>query len=595
MALTPLQGTLGIKRAAHLLRRATFGATKEQIDTFAGLTAAEAIAILFDDSIPDAPLPLDPATGQEWVISGTTDANSEESALQDYFKGWFLGQILRRSDLAEEHQVAYNVREKITLFFHIHFTTMQSKVNNSRSLYFQNQLFRTFAFDKQVTVDPLIPDQDLKEWRNFKELAKKICVDNAMLRFLDGRLNVKGNPNENFGRELLELYTIGRGLEGTLPEGGEQGDYFNYTEQDVQEGARVLSGFTTDDNFSNIDEDTMLPRGVVRGGIIASGHDNDPKEFSGRLDNQIIEPDPLLLQGDEPTEASALDEISQLVDLIFSKDEAARYICRRLYRYFIYHEIGAEVDENIITPMAETFIANGYRIYPVLEQLFSSEQFYGGAAGYPDDNFGAIIKSPLDLAANTIRFFEVPFPEYESDLENFYEFTDTIFRSMGLMGMNFYEPFEVAGYSAYHQYPIYNRNWISTNYLTRRYEFIQQSLGMESMMDPEQPGMDMLNFLKSKFPTIGENARDLIKELTKYLLPVHENLEYDDALDDSSEITAERINYFLFAFLYSPEFDAEPEAAWSSRWSNLSERELLEGQVQNLMNAMLQSPEYQLA
>lgn len=595
MALTPLQGTLGIKRAAHLLRRATFGATKEQIDTFAGLTSTEALEILFDDSIPDPPLPMDPATGQEWVISGTTDANSEESALQDYFKGWFLGQILRRADLAEEHQVAYNVREKITLFFHIHFTTMQSKVNNSRSLYFQNQLFRTFAFDKQVAVDPLIPDQDLKEWRNFKDLAKKICVDNAMLRFLDGRLNVKGNPNENFGRELMELYSIGRGLEGTIPDGGEQGDYFNYTEQDVQEGARVLSGFTTDDTFGNIDEDTMLPRGVVRGGIIASGHDNDPKEFSTRLDNQIIEPDPLLLQGDEPTEASALDEISQLVDLIFSKDETARYICRRLYRYFIYHEIGAEVDENIITPMAETFIANGYRIYPVLEQLFSSEQFYGGADGYLDDNFGAIIKSPLDLAACTIRFFEVPFPEYQSDLEGFYDYTNTIFRSMGLMGMNFYEPFEVAGYSAYHQYPIYNRNWISTNYLTRRYEFIQQSLSMESMMDPEQPGMNMLNFLKSKFPTIGENARDLIKELTKYLLPVHENLEYDDAQDDSAEITAERINYFLFAFLYSPEFDAEPEAAWTSRWPNLSERELLEGQVQNLMNAMLQSPEYQLA
>ena len=118
---------------------------------------------------------------------------------------------------------------------------------------------------------------------------------------------------------------------------------------------------------------------------------------------------------------------------------------------------------------------------------------------------------------------------------------------------------------------------------------------MESMMDPEQPGMNILEFLKSKFPTIGENARALVMELAKYLLPVHENLEYDDSLDDSAEITAERINYFLFAFLYSPQFDAEPEAAWSSRWPTLSERELLEGQVQNLMNAMLQSPEYQLA
>ena len=114
-------------------------------------------------------------------------------------------------------------------------------------------------------------------------------------------------------------------------------------------------------------------------------------------------------------------------------------------------------------------------------------------------------------------------------------------------------------------------------------------------MGPEQPGINVFDFLKSKFPTDGENARTLIIELTKYLLPVHENLEYDDAQDDNAEITAERIHYFLFAFLFSPQFDAEPEEAWTMRWTTLFERELMDGQVESLMNALLQSPEYQLA
>jgi hypothetical protein len=115
-----------------------------------------------------------------------TQANSGDSDLQEFFKGWFIGQILG-TGVDPSFALAYTTREKIIFFIHTVITAIQSKIDNSRSLYFQNQLFRLFAFDKNQ------PAQ-----YNFKELTKKATVDNAMLRLLDGELNVDGSPNENY-------------------------------------------------------------------------------------------------------------------------------------------------------------------------------------------------------------------------------------------------------------------------------------------------------------------------------------------------------------------------------------------------------------
>jgi uncharacterized protein (DUF1800 family) len=135
------------------------------------------------------------------MVSGVTDSNSEN--LDSLFLRWHLGQM-HGGIATEENKLSHIFREKLVLFLHTHFTTKKSVVSNSRALYFQNELFRKFAFDSYLQVvplDPLDPPIEL----NFKSLAIKISVDNAMLRFLDGRLNVKGNPNENYARELLEL------------------------------------------------------------------------------------------------------------------------------------------------------------------------------------------------------------------------------------------------------------------------------------------------------------------------------------------------------------------------------------------------------
>ena len=584
MPLTELTGTLGYKRAAHLLHRATFGPTKEQIDSFSVLTPAQGVAQLFNQALPDPELPIDPETSKEWVLTGVTDANSGDSDLQEFFKGWFIGQMLGNG-IAPNLSLAYSTREKIVFFTHTVLTTIQTKVDNSRSLYFQNALFRKFALDK-----------NLGPKFNFKELTKKASVDNAMLRLLDGNLNVKGSPNENYGRELHELYTIGRGLEGTLPPVTDPGDYFLYRETDVQAAAKVLSGWDIDSTFSNIDPDTNLPRGMVKGSKTnASSHDNDIKQFSDRFSNKIIQPDPLLLSGGNATEASAYDEVSQLIDSIYSKRETAKNICRRIYRYFVYRDVSTSIDTTVIEEMATTFINGQFKLQPVLEELFKSQHFYDAAVGVSDDNFGGIIKSPLDLMVGTFRLFDIQLPSHTTSSQLFYEKTGDLIRQLTLMGMHFYEPFDVAGYDAYHQFPIYHRAWISTNYLTNRYDFIRQLVSDNQMM-PGTLKINCVNFVKTKIagPT-ASNARALIIELAKYLLPLADNLTFDINADDNSGITAERLNYFLTAFLKTPQIDADPEGLWTFRWNNPSfEPEVVPKQLEGLFNAMMQSPEYQL-
>jgi uncharacterized protein (DUF1800 family) len=573
MPLTAYTGVLGPSRAAHLLRRATFGPTIEQINQFGALTASEAITLLFDDQIADPQLPINPETGQDWLTTGVYGEELGVRGLTDQLVMWFIGLALDNSQ-----PISFSTREKIVYFYHTHFTTKSEKVGNSRSLYFQNELFRQFAFDSNKTIE-----------FNFKTLLKNISMDNAMLRFLDGSQNVKGSPNENYGRELMELYSIGRGLEGTFPTDLPQGDYLNYTEDDVQAAARVLSGLKLDESFATIDLITNLPSGRVE----PDAHDNDDKQFSNRFNNTVVSPDPALLLGSQPTKESVLDEISQLVEMITSQQESALFICRELYRFYVYHEVTQDIQDNIISQMATTLIANGYKIQPVIEDLLQSQHFFDAAASVDDDKYGALIKSPLDLVSSTYRFFKLSLADFTTEYDLFYTQAGNIREHLRRMGLDYYEPFEVAGYTAYHQYPAYNRNWISSNYLTNRYDFIK-NLFM-SAQNPDMPVPDLLQFTKNSFTNaIGEDSRSLIMAYIQYLYPVHFNLTFDPAADDNSGVTAERLNYFIQAFLYEPQIDADPEGEWTNRWNGNFEMAVVEGQLEQLANALLQTPEFQL-
>ncbi len=157
---------------------------------------------------------------------------------------------------------------KLAFFLHTHFTTIASRLDFSHALYYQIKLFRYYALG------------------SLKELSKDICMDNAMLQHLDGVLNEKGRPNENYAREFLELYTIGKG-----PQKG-PGNYTNYTEEDIVAAAKVFSGYKQDKTFSNLQEThgCATVRLELNGQQLASQHDASVKQFSAAFNNQTIAP-----------------------------------------------------------------------------------------------------------------------------------------------------------------------------------------------------------------------------------------------------------------------------------------------------------------
>ncbi|MGB3850942.1 MAG: DUF1800 domain-containing protein [Tunicatimonas sp.] len=539
---------LGTQNAAHLLRRATLGATKQQIDQFAKLTAPAAVDQLFKTN-PLPPPPVDPATGQSWVNPKPTDANSDSGDLQRQLYSWWVNQMATHP---------LSMHEKMTFFLHTHFTTIANRVEEKPALYHQLRLFHHYAMG------------------NIKTLARKICTDNAMLRFLDGHLNEVGNVNENFGREFLELYAIGKGAQAG-PD-----NYTTYTEQDVQAAAKVFSGWKQDKDFANLDAETGTAQAVLKGDPgVAARHDASTKQFSAAFQNQTISPSAMV--GDKATQAAAAGEIDQLVEMVFAQPATARHLCRKLYRYFVYYEITEEVEQTFIAPLAQVLLNSSYDLQPVLSALLTSQHFYDNDnAVVEDDNTGAIIKSPLELIMGTLRFFRTALPKPSGDLEFYYRtYGKVVLDRLTDQGLYFYEPFEVAGYPAYHQGPGYHRNWISANYLARRYEFAKKLI--EGIRDNDQvlAQLDVVAYVENT-SNISDpfDAERLVRELTDYLLP--------------EAITEERFTYFLKSIL----LDDLSEANWQTEWQKYlgsGDDSAVRIQLEKLFNTVLQSPEYQLS
>src|SRR5450432_870823 len=233
----------------------------------------------------------------------------------------------------------------MVLFWHNHFVTETNTVDNALFCYQYNMLLRRHALG------------------NFKEFVRAITVEPAMLRYLNGYANSKKAPDENYGRELQELFTLGKGPGS------------HYTEEDVKAAARVLTGFT-------------VQYKTFTSSFDPNRHDETDKQFSTAYGNRLIRG----IKGKEGTM-----ELDELLDMIFSQEEVSRFICRKLYRFFVYHNIDETTERDLIEPLAALFRKENYEIGPVLEALFSSQHFFDPA------NFGCMIKSPIDFTIGLCR------------------------------------------------------------------------------------------------------------------------------------------------------------------------------------------------
>lgn len=460
--LEPYSGPWTKTQAAHLLRRTTFGPTISDIKLSETIGLQQTLQTLFVE-YPEPAGPInavyanDPQVpiGQTWVDKpfSATDAgvlNYRNLSLRT----WLYDLVL---------QDGMSIREKLVLFWHNHFAT--NEVVEPNFQYHHLNLMRTFA------------------WGNFKELVKRMTIDPLMLRFLNGNQNTRNGKNENYARELLELFTIGKG-----PLAG-PGDYTFYTEKDVSEIARALTGWRdTGYRFTNP---------TVRTGsfFTASLHDTGTKTLSPRFGNATI-----------PNQSE--NEYKTVVDIIFREAEVARFICRKLYRWFVYYQISAETEKDVIEPMAQILRDSNYEIKPALLALLSSKHFFDAP------NVGPMIKNPIDFTLGLLRQTQTPMPATQSQR---YNVLTTLFRTVALQQMEYLNPPDVAGWKAYYQEPAFYRTWINATTLGERMKFSDRFALEGHRYNNFLIRLDPLGLIKKLENP--EEADSLIGELAGLLLP----------------------------------------------------------------------------
>ncbi|MGB3548931.1 MAG: DUF1800 domain-containing protein [Saprospiraceae bacterium] len=404
--LAPYTGPWTAAQAAHLLRRTGCGPRRPEIEqvVIAGLSAT-LVELFATQPVPAPPVnhyfESDPlvAIGEPWVDKALTVVAGLANYRRQSLSAWVVQQ-------AENEGIS--VREKMTLFWTNHFGITVN--NDQRVNYEYNRLLREYATG------------------NARQLVKEVTLNVAMLIFLNGNQNSKNSPNENYGRELMELFTLGKG-----PQVG-PGDYTNYTEDDVRAAARVLTGWRTRYiNSTNPDND---PESYYT----ANRHDSEDKQFSERFGNAVISNG-----GDQ--------EYAQLVDLIFDQPATARYLVTKLYRFFVYYDITPTVESEVIAPLAQLLIDNDYEIAPVLQALLGSQHFYDIVYA------GPMIRSPWDYTINILRQFG--YDHLEENLERDTHVRFLTYNAIALMDQEYFKTPSVAGWKAYYQAPGYYRSWIS--------------------------------------------------------------------------------------------------------------------------------------
>ncbi|MBC8145053.1 MAG: DUF1800 domain-containing protein [bacterium] len=527
VSLAPYAGAWGPPEAAHLLRRTVFGFTRADLSRVAGMTLRDAVTMLLTPTqTPAAPVAVQSGSEVQWVNGGAT--GNSDTLYMNYLLAWWVDLSLLPT---------LSITENMTLFWHNHFATGSLAVKDARYMYKQNALLRQSSLG------------------NVKDLIRSVTLDPAMLRYLNGSTNVKGSPNENYARELQELFTIGKGPERA------PGDYTNYTEADIKQAARILTGWADD-----------VSTQVVK--FTASKHDAGNKTFSAAYGNRVIR--------GGATESEARRELDELLDMILAQPATSRYICRKIYRWFVDYMIDDLVESNIIGPMADLLVQSKYEIRPVMEALLLSEHFNSL------EMRGSVIKNPASLMLGTMRTFPWLDDEYNptpfADTVQFRMFAfRTVRRMLGTMGMDFMNPPNVAGWPAYYQEPTFHEGWINADTLQKRINFLNDVASDGWKLDEAYyPSLiDVIGFVKTLSDP--SNANALIDDATQLLLPVRLSSAQRDAIND-----------ILLPGL--------PDYEWTVEWNaftadetNSSKRTVIETKLRALFKHILAMAEYQLS
>ncbi|MDB4786885.1 MAG: DUF1800 domain-containing protein [Planctomycetaceae bacterium] len=298
-----------LRQAAHLYRRGGFSANREQLEQALTLNPGEAVHQLLNSA--------EESVSQYETLAKTMLATGNANNLS----AWWMYRLLQTAD---------PLREKMTIFWHGHFATSAEKVTDPQLMYHQNQLLRSNALE------------------DFGSLLHDISRDPAMLLYLDSATNRKAHPNENFAREIMELFCLGEG---------------NYTEQDIRELARCFTGWEVRANRFRFNR---------------YQHDKGEKNIFGQ-------------SGEFDGDAG--------VDLVLAHPAGPEFICRKLVKFLVVDEPVPSVD--LIAPLARQFRENGLQIGPIVERILSSKLFFS------NDAIGRKIRSPIEFSVGLLQSLEV--------------------------------------------------------------------------------------------------------------------------------------------------------------------------------------------
>jgi uncharacterized protein (DUF1800 family) len=526
--LNPYTGTWGDEELLHLLRRTLFGAKRSDLAYFRGRTIDQVVDELLNPTAP-APAPpikeyANPTTvgvnvdtavlqGSTWVNNINNDGTIQSLRRASY-KKWLTGNLINQDR---------SIREKMILFWTDHFGNEATDVGNGNWMYSQHQLIRQHNLG------------------NFKNLVRDISTDVAMLRYLNGYLNIATAPDENYARELMELFTLGKGPDS------------RYTETDVKEAAKVLTGWTINGN-------TYQPV------FTPTRHSTVNKTFSSFFNNTVI-------TGRTGATAGML-ELEDLLTMIFAQQEVAKFIARRVYRWFVYYQIDADTERNVITPMADIFRSSGYEIKPMLTALFKSEHFFDKM------NRGCYIKSPADHIIGSLREMNVTFPPV-TDWSTNYSLWNTFYSWMVNLGMNLHDPPNVAGYPAFYQEPSFHELWITSDSLPKRNQFTDIMISSGYAVNGFRVQFNCIEWARSlRNPG---NPNDLLTELLSLL--------YQNQLSDVSK---DQIKTQIL--LTGQQWDYYWTNAWMAYESNptTANFNIVNNRLKSLFQYLFNLSEYQL-
>jgi len=526
--LEPYAGSWGRAQAAHLLRRTLFGLRKTDLDQFSTMTMNDAVdAILQSSPIPAPPIndynsfatepDPDVNEGETWI---TAPYNNELEGLRIYsLKSWIIDQMLNQEA---------TIHQKLALFWHNLLPT---------------QMWGVFFAKTSYRYWKMLLDNSLG---NYKDLIKKLTLDPCMLIYLNGTRNNKDAPDENYGRELQELFCIGKGTGS------------GYTEGDVQAAARVLTGWVVDGSSIYGESEPISL-------FYEPWHDTTDKQFSSFYGDTLI-------TGKSGSQGA--DELDEMLTMFFDTNELGLYICRRIYNFFVYHSIDSAAEANVIVPLAQIFRDTNYDIAPVLNALFKSTHFYDMA------NIGAAIKNPVDHLIGLWRSLEIHTKGLAAEsideqlLRKVYMVWDIAER-----GMEIGDPPSVAGWKAYYQTPAFDKIWITSDSIqsrvARQDNLLQYGTIFGNLQLTEFSLIDVVEEV-SEVPL----PRVVIAETAELLL----GLQLDESgIDNLESILSPVPNEWTLAWY---DYIGDPE--------DVMKKEVVEARLRSTFQSMLQLGEFQL-